>query len=245
MAFLLVQSKQTASGAAAGSLVHTFTTPTVVNNLVVVNIKVAAVSFVLTSVVDSAGNTYALAGWRESNVGGSPITVYQYHGVQVTGGATTVTVNFPGTQAIRICVEEFSGGMTSNATVFDKSAANNLGASGGTSASLTLAPANAGELISVFVGLTGGGTFTAGTNYVIGTQNTNGTSQYRLSGTTSETAPITWTTAISSDWIEVAGAYIPLPTSTIKTFAGVTRATMKKVIEVAIAAVKKLSGVTN
>lgn len=205
--FALIQSKQTASGSTA-SLVHTFATATTQNNLVIANVKVAQIGATPTSVVDSAGNTYALAGSQEVNIGGSPITVYQYYGVQTTGGATTLTVNLPSAQAIRICVEEFSGGLTTNATVFDK-VATNLGGGADTSASLTLAPSKAGELISVFLVTTGGGTFTAGSNYTIGTQNTNGTSEYRLSSLTSETAPISWTSGTISGWAEIAGAYLP------------------------------------
>lgn len=49
---------------------------------------------------------------------------------------------------------------------------------------------------------------TIGTNYLAGTNNTSATTEYRAVGTTSETAPLTWTG--STAWAEVAGAYVPL-----------------------------------
>lgn len=206
MAFLQKNSTQ---GSGTGSFSITIPAATV-NNVLIVNIKINSAATTVTSVTDNAStpNTYAKA--IGPIVSGN--TMYQYYGVQVTGGATTVTVNLSASSTARADVDEFSGGQQTNASVFDV-ATSNTGASG-VSASLAtpLAPANNGELISASLAPSVTvSTFVAGTNYTLGVNQNNLASEYRLSGTTSETAPISWTT--SANWILVAGAYIPLASS--------------------------------
>lgn len=180
-----------------------------VGSLNIVSVKFLNSSVSAITVTDNASvpNTYAKA------VG--PITVtnstmYQYYGVQATGGATQVTISWTTASTLRATVDQFSGGKQTNATVFDK-AASNTGASG-TSGSLTLAPTVAGELIVAAIGWNAAVTApTAGSNYLITSANTSTNTEYRQVGTTSETAPLSWTT--STAWAEIASAYIPIDTS--------------------------------
>lgn len=203
MAFGFVRNTQNA--AASVTSLNITVPATVIGNLVVVNIKfVSAVTGV--TVTDNAGNTYALAAGPISGTGGN---VYQFYGVQVTGGATQVQLSWTGTSTVRAGATEFSGGQKSNAAVFDKAAS----ATGtGTSASLSIAPTNEGELVVVGTHLnTGASAVVAGTNYILATTNASLSEEYRLKATTSETAPLSWTTSVG--WAEVAGAYIPLDAS--------------------------------
>lgn len=203
MAFGFLKSTQS-SGASVTTLA--ITVPAVpVGALVIVNVKFT-VAVVLPSVTDNAStpNTYAAA------IG--PITsgtniMYQFYGVAITGGVTTVTINWTNSVSVRATVEQFSGGKQTNATVFDV-AASNIGT--GTSASLTLTPSASGGLISACIGLNAGASAVVkGANYVIGTNNASTSTEYRIPGTTSETAPISWTTSVL--WAEIAGSYVAQP----------------------------------
>lgn len=233
MAFLSIQTKQNSNGSAS-SLVITPTAPLTVGNLVVVSIKTFPAR-TISSVVDSAGNTYALAGTRTSSGG---VKSDQYYGVQVVGGATTVTASVSGgATAIRATIDEFSGGKQTNAQVFDR-AATNVGT--GTSGSVTIAPISAGELVSAMIAPDSTTTsITPGTNYTAGTLFGTQSTFYRLSGTISETAPITWTNSVA--WAEIASAYIPLGgDGSLKKISGVLRAGVKKINGVVYAAIKKI-----
>jgi hypothetical protein len=175
------------------------------NNLVVISFFVSNPGKV-TSVTDNKGNTYVASASELTLSNGSAAN--QYYGVQTSGGATSITVNLSSAQDLDIGVNEYAGGRTTNATVFDK-AATNTGT--GTSASVSLAPTSSGELID-----TGAIIFNGTSNPVSGTGYVNGGfdqtthtayTQLKLSGTTSETAPATWTG--SSAWGEIASAFVP------------------------------------
>jgi hypothetical protein len=203
MAWGLIKSQQ-GSGASVVTLATTVQSVRV-GDLVVVNIKFTSAGPSAVSVTDNAStpNTYTSAIGPITN---STSTMYQFYGVAVVGGATSVTVNWTTSATLRVTVEEFSGGQKTNATVFDV-AGSSTGT--GTTGTLTLAPAAAGELISAAIGFASApSAITKGTGYIIGTNNTSTTTEYRQVGTTSETAPITWTT--SEAWAEIAGAYNPL-----------------------------------
>lgn len=210
MGFLFVQTKQNSSGGTS-SLVITLDAPATANNVLVVNIKILNGSVTVTSVTDNASspNTYANAVGPIDN----GIRTYQYYGVQVTGGATTVTVNLSGSIAVRVDVDEFNGGALTNAAIFDNSSSGN---GTGTSATVTsFNIARVGALISASVSpVSTITTPVAGANYTLGQNQANLPSQYRLSSSTSETAPISWTN--SSQWAEVAASYLPLTTTTSK-----------------------------
>lgn len=201
MAFGFLHNTQS-SGASITSLVITI--PAVpVGTLLVINVKTTITVTSITATDNaSTPNTYALA--TQSNNGSNDM--YQLYGVAVTGGATTVTVSWTGVTSTRITVDQFSGGMRTNATVFDK-AANTSGLTG-TSSSISLSPTNAGELVSSGLSLSNGTSVVAGTGYILSNNNTSCATEYKASSTTSESVAYTWTTTSAS--AQVAGAYIPL-----------------------------------
>lgn len=217
MAFLFVQTKQNATGGAS-SLVITLTSAATVGNLLVINMKFGGVSVSTPTVTDNSGtpNTYALAVGPIDEPIASDFRCFQFYGVQVTGGATTVTISWTGTFAARIVVDEFSGGATTNATVFDQATSGN---GSGTSASVpSFSPTTTGELISAGVAFNGATSITAGTDYTLATNQTNQSSEYRLSSAASETAPMSWTGTLR--WVETAGAYNSPSTSTFPGYYG-------------------------
>lgn len=204
MSFTHVQSAQNST---AGGTSVVITPPAAIsaNDLVVVALKFVNGPTSL-NVTDNATtpNTYLSAYGPYYGAG---FTCYQYYGVAVTGGATTITITWTGSTAARITIDEFTGNALTNAAVFDTAAAN----SGSTSpTSTTLAPRAAGELIVASVAITSATSVSAGTNYTIGFNNTSGSTEYNLYGSTSETVPMN-IAGTSIQWSEIAGAYIPAP----------------------------------
>lgn len=201
MAFLHVQGV-TNAGAGVTTVVVTISA-TGHNNLVVVGIKLIVQNITVVSVVDSAGNTYAAAAGpidSSTNVRG-----YMYYGVQTTAGATTVTVTVSGAATFRCFVSEFSGGATSNAAVFDKVATNT---GSGVTASVTLSPSAPGNLIVANIGPNpsiSSHTLT-NANYTASIISTS-VQYYRLSSTTSETAPVDFLP--SAPWNLIASSFKP------------------------------------
>jgi hypothetical protein len=201
-----VQGKQTASGGIT-TVTVTMDNALALNSLAVIHIKSLS-DLTSLAVTDNASvpNTYSLAA--------GPYTAnfhnYQYYGVQTTAGATQITLTWTGTASVRLTVNEFSGGQITNARVFDKAATSN--GSGSTSITTTdsFSPSTAGELIAVAIpgnNITGS---TPGAGYTAGTSSSNSqVVMYRLSSTTSETAPITLTGG-TMVYDEIAGAYFSL-----------------------------------
>lgn len=173
------------------------------NNLVVVHVRINSLTETVDSITDNVGNTYVVGTGASQGTS----TIYQGYGVQTISGATTITVTTSASVNITCGADEFSGTATSNAAVIDDSGS---GAGTGTSASVTgLTPSAAGKLIVATARTSSIGSWSAGTNYTL---YFNGSSQpralmseYRLSGTTSETAPATNT--VSGDWSEIARSY--------------------------------------
>lgn len=202
MAFAAVQ--ETTGTAGTGSTVSETVASTGSGNLVVVALRLSTKTETCTSVTDNVGNSYALLAASDS----SGRRLYIAYGVQATGGATSITGNFSGSSATkRVIAVEFSGGASSNAAVFDASAASS---GSGTSGSVTLTPASSGELIVAFINTEGVQTFTAGASYTLyggATSSSSMKGEYLLSGTTSETAPMSWTP--SAAWSEIAVAFKP------------------------------------
>jgi hypothetical protein len=201
MAFALAHTTQGATGGATSLAI---TVPaTTINNLVVINMKFnGAVSNI--SVTDNAStpNKYYMA----SPGGSSTIICYQFYGVQITGGATTITISWTTSQAARITVDEFSGGVADNATVLYKAAVANGNSQSASVTAITI-PAT-GFLVSAGVGLTSASGIAAGSGYTLATTQTNQSTEYKLSGALSETGPLTWTSAASL-WGECVGVYAP------------------------------------
>lgn len=205
MSFGFVKNTQNAASSVT-SLVITIPAAQV-GNLIVVNIKfISTVTGVTVTDNASVPNTYAAAGGPIVAAGGN---VYQFYGVQITGGATQITINWTNSSTVRAGATEFSGGQKTNVAVFDK-VASNTGT--GTSASSTLAPTTDGQLVVVGTHLnTGASAVVAGTNYILATTNTSLSEEYRLKATTSETTPLSWTTSVA--WAQIAGTYIPIDAS--------------------------------
>jgi len=154
----------------------------------------------VTAISDNAGNTYEIgtqytAGHRKC---------YLSYGIQTTGGATSITIDMSssGLRVAEAAIFSGFGNASNNTNVFDVRA-EATGSS--TTPSLSLSPSASGELIVASVMTLIGGTATAGTDYTL-TKSANQRIQneYRLSGTTSETAPMTTT---ATDWNEIAIAF--------------------------------------
>lgn len=200
MAFLHAHAATTASG--TGLTVGITVSAVTAGNVVVLGTIRAVNTITDSSVTDNAStpNTYAKSAGPIDN--GTTRRVTQWYGIATTGGATIVTLtqSTSGTSVTLAC-DEFSGNAFTNALVFDKVATNT---GSGTALSASIAPTRAGELI-VASGSAPGGALAAGTNYVLGSNNGNTSGNwYRLSGTTSETAPATATT---SAWVEIVSAF--------------------------------------
>lgn len=192
-------------------------TSTGINNLVIIGIYLNNnITTTVTSVTDDKGNTYVVSAALDNSSGFLPYRVYQAYGVQVTGGVTTVTVNLSNSLVNNILViaDEYSGGKTTNATVFNSST---TGQGTGTSLSVSTLTATTGGLIVAFIcrDPTSSGTLAAGTGYTIygynpseGSGASRSRTQYKLSGAATETAPANLDA--SGSWSEIATAFIPL-----------------------------------
>lgn len=177
-------------------------------NLVTLGCSVSVAGSPTLSVSDTAGNTYVVS----SPVDYSTFRMWMIYGVQASS-ATTVTFTFSTTVSGTCGADEYSGNASTNASAFDVSAS---GTGTGTSlATSTFTPAASGELIVGYAARQGAAAnFSAGTSYS-STWTTSSFSymEYRLSGTTSETAPITL--SASRTWGEVAMAFkAPAATAT-------------------------------
>lgn len=181
-----------------------FSSATIQGNLVLVFIQWSGSVGEITSVTDTAGNTYALIAEK---AGATGWVTALFMGMQTTGGVTTITVNIsPSTFRFDWFLAEFSGiSGPANVNAFDTSATAN-GASSTPSVSLT--PASAGKLIIGCIG-TGANNLpaTAGSGYTIfdsaGSRRANG--EYKLSGTTSET--VSMSLDFSVTWAIIAASF--------------------------------------
>lgn len=195
------------------NVVAPITTPTIAGNLLVVFVRFPNTESI-TSVTDDVGNTYVI-GTPFNGVGTLNIAIC--YAVQVVGGATSITVTFSGATTNKaVMADEFSGNASTNATAYDTTA---TGSGTGTScATAALTPAAPGELIvGLVLRAAATATFAAGSGYTLGAGPGGGSTsqnicaQYRLSGTISETAPMTLGTSVA--WGDLAMAFRPAPTS--------------------------------
>lgn len=208
MAYGFVQTTATTVSGSGGTLGITVSA-TGINNLVVAHV-VVLVGETCTGVTDDKGNTYVLSAGVTI---GANRTVYQAYGVQVVSGATTITASFSASTVTKILgADEFSGGATSNAAIFDTETTG-TGSSTAVAAS-TLTPAATGELLVASMVVMVATTWTAGTSYTMGAGNGTAAmrSEYRLSGAASETAPATL--GASRVWGTILHAY-KLPVSAL------------------------------
>lgn len=204
MAFAFVQVKQ-GTGASETAII----TPDAAigaGHLVVVSIKIANGGADVSSVVDSAGNTYAAAGHFHDT--SNAYTFALWYGVAVTGGATTVTVTWNVAVAGRITVEEFSGNQATNAATFDQYQTATSDSGTATSGAVSsFNPSATGNLITAMYGLGVGGSATAGSGYTLSLNNTSLSNEYKLSSAASETAPMSWANNVI--WTALVGSFKP------------------------------------
>src|SRR6267154_1676823 len=124
MAFLFRQTKQNSGTTSA--LVISPTSSTIVNNLVIVNIKLTSLTATVTSVTDNQGNIYTKALGPITNAL-LVTSSYQFYGVQAVGGVTSITINISASVSVRADIDEFSGNHPTQGSVFDKAASNTDG----------------------------------------------------------------------------------------------------------------------
>ncbi len=193
--------QEATNSVAGGTSISVSVSATGQNNLVILNVKFSDTLPTNISVTDNAGNTYALAG----KVVGSVFLAAQFYGVQLTPGATSITISWTGTETARAIVEEFSGNAISNAAVFDTSYVN----TGVAQTSANVQPFMAsfpGSLVASFIGFRVSTSLpVAGSGYTIDFSNASQIVQYKLASSVIENAPASWTTA--SDWAEIVGVY--------------------------------------
>lgn len=191
MAFLQVNTTATPSNftGTSGNITIASTTA---GNLVVVHIDLQDYTRAVNSVTDNKGNTYASAGSQVAS--GNNDKYYVFYGVQVTGGATTITVNLNFSSGVNVVVDEYSGGASTNATVFDVNATGTT-ASGTGLYTINLAPSATGKLIVAFLANNSGVNISSAASGYTLYSNASGyglSSEYKLSGTTSELPGATW-----------------------------------------------------
>lgn len=200
MAFLLVRSTQTATGSGT-SLTLTLSGTPAANNFLLINAKIGTTSSNILGVSDNASvpNTYNPVGTGVSN----SFVHLQSYGVQVSGGATQVTVSWSGVTSARVTIDEWSGGEVTNATLFDTFAVNS---GGGSPAAVALTPSGIGKLIAAGIGFTAAQSLTPGTGYSVSTNATSIPTLYKLSGTTSEIVDSSFG---ATAWTEIASSFNP------------------------------------
>lgn len=219
MAFAFIASVTgTVSSGTSPINIASFTPTVSASQLLVINILFTDITNTITSITDNKGNTYSLAVGPIRNTT-SARTAYQFYSVITTSGITSLTITWSGSSSttFRAFADSFSGNATSG--VFHVGSTKTATA-GGTSSSVTSFSPASGELISAMMA-SGPTSFTGlavGSGYTFG-NNPGGTSgtEYKLSSSTTETAPFTWTSP-SQQWVEVAGAYKIKPPS-FSTFA--------------------------
>lgn len=198
MAFARINGSTT-SGTSVSTVTISGYSGTGTNNLVVATIVVAS-NRIVNSVTDSAGNTYVVSSGQVSGTQ----KVYYAYGVQITGGSTTFTATADaGSATMRLNIDEFSGGLTTNGSVFDM-AGTATGTSTSPSASVT--PTQSGNLIVVSLGHNTG-SYTVPSGFTLGSSQASCRMAYKLSGTTSETG--TGTLSSSNTWAQATLSFNP------------------------------------
>lgn len=205
----LIRTKSGISNPASLTLTIGSVTTFVAGNLVIVSVRGITVAGDITSVTDDKGNTYTKAIGPFHNTD-TTTADWMYYGIQIIGGATTITVTFDTSMVSGGYASEFNG-----AGPLDKTSTGQ--ASSGTSGSVSaFSPASLGELIYAFLDNRNTTTSqTAGANYTLITGNGVTAAEYNPSSSASETAPVTWTNSVG--WNQIAAAFFTTTTSTSST----------------------------
>lgn len=210
---------------ALSATVYTETIPaTTQGNLLVIN--VSNLQSDISSVTDNVGNTYVRAATIDGQLSG--IRLEKWYGVQVTGGATTITVTYSGTTPRQHNFNEYTGTAASNATVLDKVSTlsgRTVGAGTVNMSVPAFTPSNNGEIIDVNMNhegevdaLVNGYTWYPGTGYAIMNSlydyyiDVHLGDMYKLSSGASETAPVSFSaSSAGTNYVEIAAAFNPAP----------------------------------
>lgn len=178
MAIAHVQSTSNYVSVAAADNAKAFAGNNTAGNLIVVSIHWAAIARTLSSVVDSAGNTYYEAVTVDTDTG---VALSIWYAMNCVGGANTVTVTWSGATISTIAIHEYSGLLTSGA--LDKTASADSGGVAGTSASSgsTATTTVATELVfGATASANNAGGFTAGADFTERTDNARHESEDRI-----------------------------------------------------------------
>lgn len=186
MAFAVVQASAQTTG--TGSTVPVTISATTIRNLICVHIAIRDTNETCTGVTDDKSNTYTLETVVDSSTNARSYFAWS---ATTVAGVTTVTSAFSGSVSSKgVRVEEYSG--VAGTQIFAKDVTNTGSGTAGSPAISTFTPNVAGELIVASYVSSGSVSFTAGASYTLnGAGSVFLMSEYRLSGTTSETAPIT------------------------------------------------------
>lgn len=200
MAFAFIRTQQLIVAGTSASASLNLTTPAVQGNLVLFHTKVLSSTTTILSLSDNVGNVY-VTGSVIRNPTSAFQAQYQCYGVQVIAGAATMSITMSaGGPNWFVAMDEFSGGESTNAAVFDVAATN----SGSTaSASLAITASSAGKLIVAQFGGTGTPTLGSGWTNSLST-NQGMRVEYKLSGSATELA----TSVLSAfAWTAIARSY--------------------------------------
>jgi len=210
---------QTASNTGgAGTTISVTVSSTTVGNLVVISFliwKSGGPAPTISSVSDNGSNTYTSSATPQ-NIVSNDLWLYQYYSKHTTT-ATSITVTTTGSNdSYQVLANEYSG---VDASVFDDSG---TGTGTGTSLSVSgLSPSANGKIIVASAATAATGSWTAGSGYTLyGNNNVAGiyrlAMEYKLVGTTSETAPITFSS--SGDWVEIASSFNVAASTNVNSF---------------------------
>jgi hypothetical protein len=182
---------------------------TALNDVVIVNIIFTSATPNAVTVTDNAStpNTYAQATTIGTTSTGSNAIMYQFYGVQTTAAATSVTVNWTTSANILVRIDEFSGGQTTNTSIFDTSKTVVQGSASTSLAMASYSPSEAHELVVACYSFATATTQIAGTGYTLpgGGSAASSAVERRLANNATETSPMTL--GASRTYTGLAGVY--------------------------------------
>jgi large repetitive protein len=204
MTWAHVQNKLViATGGAATTATVAMTSSSTANNLMTVTVTPNANA--VTSVTDSAGNTYTLA-YSETATGSVASTVY--YSQLTTGGTLTITVHFAGATVFGVSADEWSATTGTISIV-----AHNLAAAASTSPSSGNVTWTNNILLLGTMAWTGTPSFTVGTGFTSAANQTpvagesNGLAVEYILNTTSSPTAATGTLSASASWAAIGIAF--------------------------------------
>jgi hypothetical protein len=249
MAWAHVQST-TATGHNVDSVAQAFASSVTAGSLLVVCVSHYTSTSGNCTVSDSKSQTYTQVGTQMAGLHDSSQKLEVWYTENAGAGATTITVNPPGSSSdIRIAILEYSGISTSGSVDVTISAQADTASTAVDTSNLTTTQAN-DLLVGVMTHYSATMTITPSASYTQRQENETNSADCAINvedrnAATAGNYNATWTTASSSYWMCRAVAFKQAASSQIKKAASVAQASIKKVLGVANASVKELSGVPN